>query len=51
MLSTQTRLRLDVLIERLSKGDVMSFEERVQLHKFARRYPMVAGKLHQALGS
>ena len=49
MLSTTTRLKLEKLIDRLSNGELVSLEERVNLHKYARRYPMLAGKLHQAL--
>ncbi len=49
MISTATRLKLDEIIKRISNGGEVKLEERLQLHKFANRFPMIAGKLEKAL--
>ncbi len=49
MLSTVTRRKLELIISRISEGEEVSFQERVELHKFSLRYPMIAGKISQAL--
>ena len=49
MLTTTTRLRLEKLIERLEKGEQVSLNERIELHKYAIRFPMVAGKLSRVV--
>ncbi len=49
MLSTKTRLHLEALIKRLSKGQSVTLQQRLELHKYAKRFPMIAGKLKTAL--
>ncbi len=49
MLSSMTRRKLEVLITRMEEGKEVTLKERVQLHKYSLRYPMLAGKIHQAL--
>ena len=49
MLTTETRRRVEEIISRLGKGEVVSLEERIQLKKYAIHIPFVAGKLAQAL--
>ncbi|WP_320676776.1 hypothetical protein [Prochlorococcus sp. MIT 1300] len=49
MLTTTTRLRLEKLIERLEKGEQVTLNERIELHKYAIRFPMVAGKLSRVV--
>ncbi len=48
MLSTPTRLKLENLIKRLSDGENVTLEERVELHKYATKFPILAGKIRQA---
>ena len=49
MLTTDTRRRLEEVMARLSNGEEVSLEERIQLKKYATHIPFVAGKLTQAL--
>ena len=49
MLTTETRRRLEKVLDRLEKGEAVSLEERIQLRKYATHIPFVAGKLIQAL--
>ncbi|AAQ00498.1 hypothetical protein EV11_0922 [Prochlorococcus sp. SS52] len=49
MLSTETRLRLEEIIDRLATGQTVSLEERIQLKKYSVHIPFVAGKVAQAL--
>ncbi|WP_269623385.1 hypothetical protein [Prochlorococcus marinus] len=49
MLSTETRLRLEEIINRLSVGGLVSLEERIQLNKYSMRVPFIAGKVSQAI--
>ena len=49
MLTTETRRRLEEVLERLGNGELVSLEERIQLKKYAVHIPFVAGKLTQAL--
>mgnify|MGYP007063848138 CR=1 FL=1 len=48
-LTTETRRRLEEVIDRLGKGENVSLEERIQLKKYAVHIPFVAGKLTQAM--
>ncbi len=48
MLSTSTRLRLQSILERVSKGETVSLDERVYLHKFADRDQTVSSWLTRA---
>ena len=49
MLTTETRRRIEGIIDRLRKGEPVSLEERIQLKKYAIHIPFVAGKIEQAL--
>ena len=49
MLTTETRRRLEKIIDRLGKGEAVSLEERIQLKKYAIHIPFVAGKVSQAM--
>ncbi len=49
MLTTETRRRLEGIIERLAKGDSISIKERIQLKKYALHIPFIAGKINQAI--
>ncbi len=49
MLTTDTRLKLEEIINRLAEGQIVSLEERIQLKKYAIHIPFVAGKLAQAI--
>ncbi|WP_320668215.1 hypothetical protein [Prochlorococcus sp. MIT 1307] len=49
MLTTETRRRLEEIIERLGKGETVSLKERIQLKKYAIHIPFVAGKVAQAM--
>ena len=49
LLTTQTRRRLEEIINRLSMGEVVSLEERIQLKKYAIRIPFIASKISQAI--
>ena len=49
MLTTETRRRLEEVLDRLGNGKTISLEERIQLKKYATHIPFVAGKLTQAL--
>ena len=49
MLTTETRRRLEKIIDRLGTGEPVSLEERIQLKKYAIHIPFVAGKVTQAI--
>jgi len=49
MLTTDTRRRIEGIIERIANGQNVSLEERIQLKKYSMHIPFVAGKLSQAL--
>ncbi len=49
MLTTETRRRIEEIINRLAQGHKVSLEERIQLKKYSTHIPFVAGKLAQAL--
>ena len=49
MLTTETRRRLEKIIDRLGKGEPDSLEERIQLKKYAIHIPFVASKVTQAV--
>ncbi len=48
MLSTDTRRRLEEIIDRLGSGESVSLEERIQLKKYSTHIPFIAGKVAQA---
>ncbi len=49
MLTTETRRRVEAMIHRLSTGESVTLEERIQLKKYSTYIPFVAGKITQAL--
>ncbi len=49
MLTTETRRRIEGIINRLASGDSVTLEERIQLKKYSTHIPFIAGKLSQAL--
>ncbi len=49
MLTTDTRRRLEGIIDRIANGRHVSLEERIQLKKYSQHIPFIAGKLSQAL--
>ena len=49
MLTTDTRLRIEEIIQRISTGKKVSLPDRIQLNKYALYIPFVAGKVSQAL--
>ena len=48
-LTTETRRRLEKIIDRLGEGAPVSLEERIRLKKYAIHIPFIAGKLTQAM--
>ena len=49
MLTTETRRRLEGILNRLGNGVTVSLQERIQLKKYATHIRFIAGKLTQAL--
>ncbi len=49
MLTTDTRRRIESIIERLASGESVALEERILLRKYSTHIPFVAGKVAQAL--
>ena len=49
MLTTETRRRIEEMIERLANRDTITLEERIQLNKYSQHLPFIAGKINQAL--
>ena len=49
LLTTNTRRRLEEIIDRIGKGEDVSLKERIQLEKYAVHIPFVAGKLTEAM--
>ncbi len=49
MLTSQTRTKLFNIIERISKGQEVSLKERVDLHKYAIRHPIITGSIKHAI--
>ena len=49
MLSTATRLRIQRILARLSKGELVSLQERVFINKFASRDQTVSNWLKRAI--
>ena len=49
MLTTDTRKRIEEMIDRIANGKHVSLEERIQLNKYSKHIPFVAGKLSQAI--
>ncbi|WP_413440141.1 hypothetical protein [Synechococcus sp. MIT S1220] len=48
MLSTQTRLRLQNILQRLAAGKTVSLKERIELQKYSDHDPTVAAWLRRA---
>ncbi len=49
MLTTNTRRRVESIIDRLANGQIVSLVERIQLKKYSLHIPFVASKVDQAL--
>ncbi len=49
MLTTDTRKKIEDIIDRIGNGRNVSLKERIQLNKYSKHIPFVAGKLSQAL--
>ncbi len=49
MLTTDTRRRVENIIERIASGEHVTLEERIQLKKYSMHIPFVAGKVAQAI--
>ncbi len=49
MLTTNTRRRLESIIGKLSNGDGVTLNERIEIQKYSERIPFIAGKIRQAL--
>tara|TARA_Y100001968_G_C19103180_1_gene593571 strand:+ start:284 stop:466 length:183 start_codon:yes stop_codon:yes gene_type:complete len=49
LLTTETRRKLEEIIDRLGSGQLVTLEERIKLKKYSIRIPFVAGKVAQAL--
>ena len=49
MLTTETRKKVENIINRLAQGDVISLSQRIELSKYARHIPFIAIKIDQAL--
>ncbi len=49
LLTTETRKRVESIINKLSQGSEVSLKERIELTKYSKHIPFIAGKLNQAL--
>ncbi len=49
MLSTNKRLEVEKIINRLSKGEEVSLNERIKLDKYALHIPFISRKIKLAL--
>ena len=49
LLTTETRMKLEEILNRLSNGSSVSLNERIELKKYSSHIPFIAGKLSQAL--
>ena len=49
ILTTETRRRIEEMIDRLGNGEPVTLDERIQLNKYSTHLPFVAGKISQAL--
>ena len=49
MLSTASRLRIQQILIKLSKGDIVTLEERIYINKFANRDQTVSAWLKRAI--
>ena len=48
MLSTSSRLRIQEILTRLSRGNTVSLEERIYVHKYAKKYQNVSNWQREA---
>ena len=44
-----TKKKIEEMMHRLELGETVTLQERIELHKYARRFQMVAGKLRKIL--
>ncbi len=49
MLTKETRARLQEILTRLANGDEVTLGERIQLQKYSKHIPFIAGLVKQAL--
>ncbi len=49
MLSSHRRLRLEFILAKLEHRENVTIEERIELHKYASRFPPIATKLRLAM--
>ena len=49
ILTTETRRKIQEIIDRLASGQKVTLEERIQLKKYSIHIPFIAGKVNQAL--
>ncbi len=49
ILTTETRRKIEEIISRLAKGDLVTLEERIKLKKYSQHIPFIAGKVSQAI--
>ena len=49
LLTTEKRMKLEAILNRLSRGSSVSLSERIELKKYSSHIPFIAGKLNQAL--
>ena len=48
MLTTRSRIRIQEILARLAKGDVVTLQERIYINKYASRYQNVSAWLRKA---
>ena len=51
LLTTKTRRKLEDIISRISKGEKVTLNERIDLNKYSNHIPFIAGKLSRALNN
>ena len=49
IITTETRRKLENIISRLNSYEEVSLTERIELSKYSKHMPFIAGKLNQAL--
>ncbi len=49
VLTTHTRLKIEAIISKLINGNHVTLQERIDLHKYARKIPFIGIKLKHAL--
>ncbi len=49
LLTTETRRKLECIIQKISLGEEVSLNQRIELQKYCMHIPYLRGKLAQAL--